>query len=230
MIKLNGKTLSGRVESAAFDGYDISDSIFDSCYCVRSPRTGSWASIHDVVLENVSQINCDIHTAKIEDIALHNLKRMGSNPLFLWGCVFKHVKLSGKISGIKINRYAGIRTVVPQSDQEVWDESVISYYRSVDWALDISAAKFAGGVSFEAIPGDKILRDPSTQVLIRRSSLLASDWRSLDYGTSAFNISLSWFLSDSLFDSVVLAARLGSKDGKRDIEVLDKLRKAGITE
>lgn len=163
----------------------------------------------------------------IEDVSLHNLKRQGNSPLFLWSCVFRHVKVSGKISGVKINRWVTVGTGGSEL-QGAWDACVKKFYEGTDWALDISEAKFAGGISFEAIPGDKIKRDQETQVMVSRDNLVRSDWRSFNYGSTGFDIALSWFLEDSLFESVVLAARMASKSAKSDIEVLDMLRKEGI--
>jgi hypothetical protein len=115
-------------------------------------------------------------------------------------------------------------------DQQAWDAHVVRFYEATDWALDISDAIFAGGISFEAVPGDKIRRSPETQVLVTRKTLRESDWKALDYGTTAFDIALSWFLDGSLFDSVVLAARTGSKHSKADRAVLSTLRDKGIAQ
>lgn len=230
MKEFNDKSIGGRIENAQLSGYVFNKTIFDSCICTRSLKPGNWSSLKEMLLIDVSQVNCDIHTTKIEKVSLDNLKRLGSDPLFLWGCVFKNVKLTGKISGIKINRNVGLTSLVPSGEQALWDEAIKNYYTTVDWALDISQARFAGGISLEAIPGEKIIRNPETQVLVKRSSLFDKDWRSIDYGKSSFDIALSWFLSDSLFDSVVLVARMGSKDGKNDVEVLTRLRQAGIAE
>jgi hypothetical protein len=78
------------------------------------------------------------------------------------------------------------------------------------------------------VPGHLIRRDPVTQVLVERRALLDSDWRSLDFDGSAINLSLSWFRKDSLFDSVVIAARHAPKYLQRDLAVLNRLRSAGI--
>jgi hypothetical protein len=213
-----------------FCDFSISDCVFDGCYVRRQSDPGNWTVIRDIALRDITQISCAIDTAIIQDVSLHNLKRQGDSPLFLWGCVFRHVTLSGKISGIKINTSVAIGTAASEVDQRAWDAHVVEFYEAVDWALDISEASFAGGISFEAIPGDKIRRNPETQVLVARKTLLESDWKALDYGTSAFDIALSWFLDGSLFDSVVLAARTGSKHSKADRTVLSTLRDKGIAQ
>lgn len=197
-----------------------------SWHLACSQRPGDWNIIRDVTLVDLIQINASLDTSLLDNVTLHNLKRHGASPLFFWGCVFKHVKLSGSLSGIKINRSVGPL----HPDQQKWDAATVAFYDTVEWALDISDAKFKGGCTFEAIPGHLIRRNPETQVLVTRDKLQASDWRRLQYDGTAKDIGLSWFLSESLFDSVVLAPRSDSKWAKRDLAVLNMLRSEGIAE
>lgn len=94
--------------------------------------------------------------------------------------------------------------------------------------MDISQAEFQGGVTFEAIPGDKVRRDPDRQVVVARADLARTDWRAIDFDGTALDYALSWFEQGSLFDSVVLAERSDRKWAKRDHAVLRRLRDAGI--
>ena len=230
-MEVRDMTFRGRAQAAAIQDMELTDCVFEACYVPRQTSPGAWFTIRNVSLNNASQVNCSINKAIVEDVRLHDLKRQGEAPLFLWGCVFRHVSLSGRISGLKINRsLSPIPGGGPPADQVASDEQARQFYAATDWALDISRAEFCGGVTFEALPGSKIKRDPDTQVLVSRSALLHSDWESFDYGNSAFNIALSWFLKGSLFDSVVLAARMGSKDAKKDLAVLAMLRQQGVAE
>jgi hypothetical protein len=226
MTECDGGSLWGRTEQRQFGPCRSRNYTLNGWYLANSQRPGDWNVVRDVSLIDVTQINATLNTAALEEVTLHNLKRHGASPLFLWGCVFKHVKLSGAISGIKINRSVG-----PQSpDQRKWDAATVAFYKTVDWALDISEAKFKGGCSFEAIPGDLVRRNPETQILVTREKLAGADWERLDYGGTTIDLALSWFFSDSLFNSVVLAARSDSKWAKRDLAVLDMLRSTGIAE
>ncbi len=107
---------------------------------------------------------------------------------------------------------------------------MIEYYKTVDWAIDISEAKFPGGWTFEAIPGDLIIRDPASQVLIKRDRIANRDWRALNFDGTAIDIAISWFESDSLFDSVVVVATSNPKWLAKELKVLENLRKQGIAE
>lgn len=226
MTECDGGSLWGRTEQRHFGPCRARNYTLNGWYLPNSQRPGDWNVVRDVSLIDVTQINAALNTAALEAVTLHNLKRQGASPLFLWGCVFKHVKLSGALSGIKINRSVG-----PQSpDQQKWDAATISFYQSVDWALDISEAKFRGGCSFEAIPGHLVRRNPETQILVTRDRLTETDWELLDFDATAIDIALSWFLSESLFDSVVLVARSEPKWAKRDLAVLNMLRSAGVAQ
>jgi hypothetical protein len=66
--------------------------------------------------------------------------------------------------------------------------------------------------------------------LVTRDRLAETDWELLDFDATAIDIALSWFLSESLFDSVVLVARSDPKWAKRDLAVLNMLRSAGIAQ
>lgn len=230
MAIMDGATIRGSAEERTYSDIEVRNTSFEMCHLPGASTPGDWNRISNVALTDISQWNCSIDTAAIEDVSLHNLKRSGSAPLFLWGCVLRHVKLSGRLSGIKINRSVAIGSAASTAAQSAWDRAMVDYYRGVDWALDISEAKFAGGVTFEAIPGDLIRRNPETQVLVTRGRLSKTDWQAVDFDHTAIDLALSWFLQGSLFDSVVVAARHDPKWAKRDVGVLDRLRANGIAE
>lgn len=229
MQQISGTTIVGRSMSG-WSGFTIDRVVFDNCYVPRASMPGTFTTIADMTLSNVSHVNCDLHTVRIERVRVDGLKRMGADPLFLWGCVFDQVVLAGKVAGLKINRSVGVGAPASPQEQALWDSAVMSQYEAVEWALDISKAEFAGGVTFEALPGDKIRRDFETQALVKRSKLHETDWKKLDFGDSGFGVALGWFIERSQFESVVLAARIASKHGTQDVAVLDLLRKQGLAE
>ena len=230
MREIRDTVISGRATESAYGNAKLDKVTFEACYVPRQEAVGSWTVLSNAALEQVTHINCDIHTSAIQEVSLNGLTRHGSDPVFFWGCVFKHVTLRGKISGIKINRSISALPTTQESAQADWDQKVQEFYRSVDWALDISAAKFPGGVTFEAIPGSKIRINRESQALVKREALLSPEGQNFDFGNSSFKIALGWFQQRSLFDSVVLVARSDSKYAKQDIAMLTALRSAGIAE
>lgn len=227
---IQAQSFSGRADGTIYSDLELDQCTFDGCFLPFRSRSEEWNHVRNVVIRDATQINCSLDGTVIEDVTLHNLKRMGDAPLFLWGCALRRVTVSGKISGLKINRSVSVGAPERALEQQEWDRLVRQHYEATDWALDISKASFGGGVSFEALPGDKVRRDPETQILVRRATLGEADWESLDYGRSAIDTQLSWFLRGSQFDSIVLAARMASKSAKQDLAVLKALRDAGIAE
>ena len=226
MQQLASERFWGRASGVTYADLALADCEFNGCIIARdgvSPQN----RIERIALEGTAQLNCSVSETLLRDVRLHNLKRLGAAPLFLWGCLFERVTLSGRISAIKINQRVGLPSDPPER-QQTHDALATRFYSTSDWALDISAAEFSGGVSFEAIPGDKIRRDPERQILVRRAALAETDWRGLDFDGTAIDIGLSWFEQDSLFDSVVLAERSDRKWVKRDRAVLRRLCDAGI--
>jgi hypothetical protein len=216
----------GRASGVTYADLHLVDCEFNSCVIARDSRSPQ-NSIERIELVSAAQLNCSISEALLRDVRLHNLKRLGNAPLFLWGCLFERVILSGRISAVKINQSVGVPSDPPQR-QQAHNAVVTRFYSTSDWALDISAAEFPGGITFEAVPGDKIRRDPERQVLVRRAALAATDWRGIDFDGTAIDLGLSWFEQDSLFDSVVLVERCDRKWIKRDRAVLQRLCDAGI--
>jgi hypothetical protein len=230
MRAVENQTFFGRATESEYRDLSLDGCTFHACHLPFPSRLGEWNHLKNLAIRDANQINCSLDGALIEEVSLHNLKRTGDAPLFFWGCVFSRVTLSGKISALKINRSISVGAPQRAEMQPEWDRRVRQHYDATEWALDISNASFGGGVSFEALPGDKIRRDPETQILVGRAALAEADWESLDYQRTAINIELGWFLGGSQFDSVVLAARTGSKFAKQDLAVFKSLREAGIAE
>ncbi|MFM9928333.1 hypothetical protein VLK31_35560 [Variovorax sp. H27-G14] len=161
MKQISDRAFGGR-STSGFSDFDCARVIFDSCYVPLSLVPGEFTVFSDVTLADVSHVNCSLLTSRLERISLDGMKRLGSDPLFLWGCVFSQVELAGHMSGLKINRRVAAGTIATPAQQAAWDLAVSAYYSDVDWALDISKAKFAGGVTFEALPGEKIKRNVET--------------------------------------------------------------------
>jgi hypothetical protein len=229
--KVVGERFFREVAGTHLSDFTLVDCEFDGCVARRDG--GEARKVFErIELHRASQMNCVVFEGVFRDVSLSGLKRLGDAPLFLWGCVFERVILAGRISAIKINGSVASHfketPAATQQRQKTHDLFVREFYGASDWVLDITQAEFPGGISFEAIPGEKVRRDPERQVLVTRTALKSSAWQALDFDGTALNIELSWFERHSLFDSVVLAARSDGKWSKRDLAVLARLRDAGI--
>lgn len=212
-----------RLEDAAFEGCT-----FDNCL-IRRPRLPAGRAVaRNIRLTNVSHRSCWVNGLAIEEATLDSLKAMSDMPLFLFGCVFTHVTLTGSVSHIKFN--SSLDAGSTPEDQQQWSEANSAYYSGVDWALDISKARFTSVIDLEAFPGSLIRRDPDTQVLVRRDTLLNEDWQSVNFGNTVYDMLISSFVHESSLSDMVLMAARGNRRFKEQMAVLEEMRSRGLAE
>lgn len=229
MPHLANQTFTGRPPWQGFADATVEDCTFSNCFIPAASDPQVRHVVRHVQFRNITQHACWINGLAIEDVQIDRLKSGGDMPLFLHACVFRHVTLLGSITGFKINldltQHGG--GDANERERHAWKSANVAYYQHVDWALDITKAKFTSRPTFEAVPGSLIRRDPQTQVLLRRSELLAVDWKSFDYGTTAIDITIDWFLGDSPYDDTVVVAASGNRKFKEQLAVLEELRRRG---
>jgi hypothetical protein len=152
-------------------------------------------------------------------------------PQRLGGCAFKHVVLRGSIHGaleidyspdwIGIGRYAL---------DDAFVMSNADYYEKVDWALDISEARFTNcWLKFADIPARLVRRDPATQIVVRRERALGRDWMETQLPEGAWRFSISDFLKTELPDLILVACPKGDHY-QRELDTIKWLRDEGIAE
>ncbi|MCP2163319.1 hypothetical protein LX83_000159 [Goodfellowiella coeruleoviolacea] len=142
--------------------------------------------------------------------------------LYLNGCVFSRVRISGRIGPLM--------AVSPmpkprEKPSPVAEQSIIRAYESIDWALDVSGAEFTD-VSLDYVPGDLVRRDPETQFLLHRQRLADLDHRALPIDADIY---LSRF-EHSPFDSMVAVAPKRSRHFRDLLRILERLRELGLAE
>jgi hypothetical protein len=187
-------------------------------------QPGDWNLIRDCRASGARQQNVVLWGTAIENCALDGLRRAGPSPMFLNACVMRQVTLRGMIGAIKATTSYAVFRSDPRVQQR-WTDAIVAYYRGVDWALDISEARFSAGMTFATVPGDLVRRDPRRQVLVRRLSLADRRWIA-----SPRRIALEWFEKKSPFDSVVLVGRDEPRHRQADLDALQQLRDLGVAE
>jgi hypothetical protein len=232
------RRLSGQQFALEVSGIGISDVSLAGCEfsgCIaRRNADAPHNTFERIDLDGMAQANCSVFEAVFRDVALTGLKQRDSAPLFLWSCAFERVTLRERIDGLQIGEGVSPRrseSVLGRRRREDMHARFIKeFYANSDWAIDISQAEFPASVTFEALPGHKIKRDPGRQVVVSRDALGSPAWRVVDFDGSGLDNALRWFERYSFFDSVVLAARSDRKWSKRDLAVLARLRDAGVAE
>jgi hypothetical protein len=169
-------------------------------------------------------VNCGL-----EDVTVEGLK---TAQLFIANaCAYKHVVLRGKLGDIKICRsvpWASAPAGYLPRKQEAMDRANAEYYKSVDWALDISQAEFTSG-EVEGIPPELVRRDPATQFVLRAKAIKDGRWREVDLSGTYWSPLLDAYAKEGMGDVVLIAPKAAS-DFKALLKGLMALREAGVLE
>ena len=128
---------------------------FDRCFMGHQAGTPSSLTVRDVEARDCAAYDSAVYSVFFDDVRVDSLTTRGS--LDLYGCVFRHVVLSGHHGKI----IAQPLHTTDSGEAERAEADVLRLYADVDWALDISGATFEDS-DFYYVPGDLIRRDPAT--------------------------------------------------------------------
>ena len=182
--------------------------------------------VRNVTVRNCSFRNCSAIGTVFRGVDVDGFKKVGRQPLILWGSLFCNVRLAGRIGFFKLALAPNAARASAAYTQR-WGKSCTDFYAGVDWALDITAAKFTFGPDLHFVPGHLVRRDPSTQILVTKDQARSALGSDLALGESSVATALTWFLDDSPYDSTVIAAPLGSRLFERDLAAFETLRSRG---
>jgi hypothetical protein len=183
------------------------------------------STIRDVKITNCWESGCDVGCAIIEDTLIDGL--ITSTPLQVWGAVFKHVTLKGKIGRI-MARSTFFPAYGNAKQLKGLNEANSEYYANIDWALDIREAKFVDA-DLRGVPAQLVRRDPETQFILTREKALSMAWKEIDLSGTYWAGYIKTLLDFGDEDEVLVAPK-ASTIYKRELEGLLKLRDAGIVE
>ena len=123
---------------------------FNNCAFSLTKSVNLRSTIRRAVFESCTSISCGIGPAIFEEVRVDGL---ATNELLLfWSPSFKHVTFVGNIGRMRINDAAHFVDRSKQL-QEPFDRARKRFHANLDWALDISEAKFSL-FEMEGIPGD----------------------------------------------------------------------------
>src|SRR5258706_7225110 len=203
---------------------------FDNCSIPSAYKLEERVTVERVRIENCAAAACFISGAIFNDVTVNRFEPRSRVGFFCWGSFFRHVVLSGKVGFLKFDAECHADYDRMPKQQAIWNEASRSFYTTVDWALDISGAEFTVGTVLHFVPGRLVRRNPATQVLVTRERLMASNWRSVDWGQSSMPVAIDWFLQRSLYEDCVFAAPTKSRLFDREMAAIDLLRKSGLAE
>jgi hypothetical protein len=189
----------------------------------RDPRSRS--TVRNVNLYQCEEIGCTLDAAIVEEVIVDGLK---TSDLFqCWGTVFNHTIIKGNIGRIMISPLIATAMAKPK-EQAAFDEANAKYYATVDWALDISEARFSE-CDIRRVPARLIRRDPDTQVVVTREKALLGEWKKLDLSKTYWATTIQYLASHGDPDMVLVAPKRHSKYQEM-LDGLKMLRDAGVAE
>jgi hypothetical protein len=218
----HGKNLT--LESMSFE-----NCTFTGCILSMTNDISRRSTVRNVHLKSCASNGCAVGPAIFEDCSIDGLAT--NDLLILWGALFKHVTLSGDIGKLKVNQMVDPMKRGPEV-QGPFDDFRREYYRSLDWALDISGARFRDEFETRGIPARLFRLDLETQAVITRERALRPGWQEkVSPWNKLWPFVIRLFIGDGDED-MVLAAPLGAPRSKRDelLRGLKELRDLGVAE
>ena len=175
--------------------------------------------VKNITLRKCRARNIELHGIRFEDVTADGFTWRS---LALGSCLFERVTLRGPIGAIQT--MPADHSLSAQM-KAAFREEAAKFYAGIEWALDISDAKFSSA-DFTYVPGNLVRRDPETQFLVHREAALAAPPESLP-GVAAIVAERAGY---SPFDTIVAVAPTRSKNASRYLAHLQVLRDRGIAE
>jgi hypothetical protein len=216
---------SGRL----FEDVEFHDCSFSSCSVSMTYYPEKRSRVRNVVLKNCSASGCFIGPAIIENSIVEGLDI--SKRLITTGAVFKCVVLKGPIGRLIIGQVIPPTEIYEENRQKIvgwFEQANAEYYKTVDWALDISEAEFSD-FNVRGIPSRLIRRDPFTQVVVKRDKVMDGRWKTVDLSGTWWHVGLE-MLEKSNWEDHTLVAPKRHPQFSQALRGLYRLREAGIAE
>jgi hypothetical protein len=206
-------------------GYEFRQCHFISCHTKILRDVNKRLTIQDIRLQNCQTTGCTLRSAVLKNVIVDGLQTDGL--LQTWGVAFSNVILKGKLGRLMISPKFFPGIVKPEI-QQAYIESNMEFYTRIDWALDISEAKFME-CDIRGIPSKLIRRDPESQVVISREKAIEGGWRKIDLSHTYWPTAIELFLNRNEPDRVLVAPKAHPRYWHL-LDGLKKLREAKITE
>jgi hypothetical protein len=217
------------------EGYELEGCTFDGWAGIRpdwdNPDPQLRATIRNVTLRNTKAYGFQLSGAIIEDVVVETTKG-GKSPFFLRGNVYRHVTLKGRIAWTSIRGQVNPPLEMPEEERQriivEWDKANAEYYKTVDWALDITQADY-GSLDIDGVPTRLVRRNPQNTGVVTRKRALEGKWRKVVWSNGVFHFVISDLLRDGYEDALLIACPR-SKNYKDQLEDLQTLRDMGVAE
>ena len=203
--------------------------VFTNCVLAQTRNPDARSLVRHVTLTECQEVGCSVGPAILDDVLVDGLST--SDLLIVWGALFRHVTLRGRVGSIKINAYPDIDDANATLTAP-FDRARREFYDATDWALDISEASF-GSFDATGIPARLFRRDPGTQAVVRRENVQGTAWRrkAAKWNTHWVNVLDVIFEDDPPEDAVLVAPKAARKARLQQlVDGLANLRDIGVAD
>ena len=161
--------------------------------------------------------------AFFDDIDVTDIRGGGRAWSYLWGCAYRHVILRGWIAGLTFKWQSHFS---PQDHrvEKRYQKANQKLYEAVDWAIDVSEAKFTTLQTLSGIPPHLVRRDPTTQFVLTRTSAEAIV---REKPHSIWSIVAEELIKSPMPGEVVIVGR-GAERHEADLTLAHELVAAGL--
>ena len=204
-----------------FSGMVFENCHFLNCSLIQDEDVLYPIRVQDVTVSDGGLVNCNAIGVRFENVVLDNCQAVG-DPMSPAGCVFGGVRLRGMLGSWIFN---DMDPSLSDSVRTDFREAEREFYNEVDFALDISEGVFESADMYY-LPGDLVVRDPETQVLIRKGSLAVADISQLPRRA----VRILERVKNNPFDCTVLVVGRARKDFDEALEEVRMLVECGIAE
>lgn len=204
---------------------------FSRCALSLTDQLDRISTVRNVELRYCSAIDCHMGPAVLSNVIVNGLAT--SDLFIIWCPYLDRVQLSGTIGRMKINTHARPSTFGNEK-QQPFDEYRAAFYADVEWALDISEARFKE-FDLRGVPSHLVRRDPDSQIIVTRERALqiaTPGWETkLESLDTHWPFVINLFLSDG-DPEIILVAPLAAPRAERDalLRALQEFRRIGLAE
>ncbi len=209
----------------------IKDFLFERCTFEGNGITSFGDPGNRPIISNIELNKCRVYSwftgVQFEDIKINDMAT-GKNHLFLFACVYKHVKLSGNIGTLIISDYWGIDTIKHKKKNLIYSKANREYYRDIDWAIDISEVNASGILIRGGIPTNQIIRNKENQMIITRKEAELGRWKEIrEIDSSVIKNAIEDIIRSGEEEGIII---LGSRSNnyQKNLSILQEMKRSGI--
>lgn len=204
--------------------FDQCDFVMCAISLTENPANRSCAC--DVLLRDCTNAGLSVGPALFESVVVENLRSQSGT--IVSGAAFKHCTFRGHVGRLIVNNCLGY----PFSQMAVdsYNFANTTYYKSVDWALDIRDACFTDAAL--RIPARLIRRNTHTSVVVTKARLSNDSWKAADYSKAPWIKTAIELLSSDCHreDEVFVAPLALPTEARCALDVFEQLKSLGVGE